>query len=495
MSDTTRGNMPQILYAHASPKSSGEVSLFDESLEGHDFTSTQGPDFTSSRADIAAATEQLRAAGFEILEEGSTATTINIAGPPELYERYFQVPLVTEQREVIRPGSAGERETVTFVDCPTTSLSGLIPTDRSPVVDVVEGVAIEEPVFPFRGTPVNASPPRPGYWHLTVPRKVAELLDADKLHQEGIRGAGVRLAMVDSGWWGGHPYFAERRLSGSVVLGPGAEREDVDENGHGTGESANVFALAPDIDFTMVKANFENILGSFNAAVNQNPRPHIVSNSWGGNVAAPPLTAIGRAMVDSITAAVADGITVVFSAGNGHYGFPAQHPDVIAAGGVYIDNSGGTQASNYASGFRSRIYPDRIVPDVCGLVGMQPHAMYIMLPVPPGCEIDQELSGRNAAVFPEGDETRANDGWAAFSGTSAAAPQIAGICALLREAYPELSPRGIRNALMSSARDVQTGASNPSTNGGSIAGPGHDEATGWGLASASAAVAAAVFQM
>ena len=48
------------------------------------------------------------------------------------------------------------------------------------------------------------------------------------------------------------------------------------------------------------------------------------------------LSAADQALAAAIAAAVAGGITVVFSSGNGHWGFPGQHPDVISAGGVYM---------------------------------------------------------------------------------------------------------------------------------------------------------------
>jgi subtilisin family serine protease len=177
-----------------------------------------------------------------------------------------------------------------------------------------------------------------------------------------------------------------------------------------------------------------------------------------------------------IQKAVADGIIVVFSAGNGHYGFPGSLPEVISAGGTYSDHAKLMQASDYASAFASAVYPGRHVPDVCGLVGMQPHADYILLPIPPGCEIDREC-----AFF---DGTTPMDGWALFSGTSASAPQIAGACALLKQANPGLSPSEIKQVLRRTAKDVARGRANPASDEagqGLPAGPGNDRATGAGL--------------
>lgn len=81
-----------------------------------------------------------------------------------------------------------------------------------------------------------------------------------------------------------------------------------------------------------------------------------------------------------------------------------------------------------------------------------------MLPVEPGDQIDQGLAGN---PFPDGDETKPDDGWAVISGTSAASPQIAGICALLKQAQPGLSPDLVKAILRASTRDVSTGLSIP----------------------------------
>ena len=69
-----------------------------------------------------------------------------------------------------------------------------------------------------------------------------------------------------------------------------------------------------------------------------------------------------------------------------------------------------------------------------------------------------------------------------FSGTSAAAPQLAGVCALMKQANGRLTPADVRAILQRTAVDVTIGAGNPRTGG--IAGPGPDLATGAGLADA-----------
>jgi subtilisin family serine protease len=315
-----------------------------------------------------------------------------------------------------------------------------------------------------------------------MPGDVSLACNADRAHRAGITGKGVKVAMIDSGWYR-HPYFVGRGYRAApVVLGPAAANPLKDESGHGTGESANIFAVAPDIRLLPVKINFVNSLGAFNAAVGLGP--DIITCSWGSSIKFGPLSAANQALAAAIASAVASGIVVIFSAGNGHWGFPGQHPNVVSAGGVYMNVNGALQASNYASGFMSNIYPNRRVPDLSGLVGMQPGASYIMLPVEPGDQIDTSRAG---GTHPPQDETAANDGWAVFSGTSAAAPQLAGAAALVKQACPRLTPAQVRDILKKSARDVTKGKCHANT-GANPATVGPDTATGNGLVNAHKAV-------
>lgn len=329
----------------------------------------------------------------------------------------------------------------------------------------------------------SSLPPRVNYHHLEVPVDVGMVLRADGVHQHGITGRGVLVAMADTGFYR-HPFYAWHGYHYHATLAPDATNVDQDANGHGTAEAANIFSCAPDIDFIGVKFG-PNATLAFKAA--SDLEPAVMTNSWGYNL--PGLTTLPNFLMP-LQAAVLEavnlrGIIVCFSGGNGQIAFPAMMPDVLAVGGVHaradlVGNDFSLEASDYASSFDSLIYPGRHVPDVCGLVGMRPGALYIMLPVPPGSGIDVGVSG---GAYPNRDETASNDGWAAISGTSAASPQIAGVCALLKQAQPGLSPKLAKAVLRASARDVTVGASR----NGQPAGPGHDGATGAGLVNATAA--------
>jgi hypothetical protein len=471
--------MPKVIYANASPNSIGGVSLFEG---GYQINAKTSANFVSEQEVITRAVNRLRHAGFEILQV--SPVTINIAGSQPTYERAFNTKLIAEERPVIKPG--GVKTTGTFIDCPETEMSGLIATAGTTMSDLIEGVAIEEPRYAM-GKSMFA--PHKAYWHLDVPAGISLGCNADKAHRSGITGKGIKVAMVDSGWYK-HPFFVNRGYRAApVVLGPGAANPLKDESGHGTGESANIFACAPDVELLPVKFNFANSLGAFNTAVGLNP--HIITCSWGSDTGtSKTLSAADQALAAAIAAAVAAGIVVVFSAGNGHVGFPGQHPDVISAGGVFMNVDETLRASDYASGFNSIIYPRRRVPDLSGLVGMKPGANYIMLPVEPGDDIDVCKAG---GVHPDRDQTAKNDGWAAFSGTSAAAPQLAGVAALIKQACAKLTPKQIKTIMMSTARDVKTGKCNGTALNPagvtSVVGP--DASTGNGLVDAHKAVLSA----
>ncbi len=467
--------MPDRIFAIASPRSRGGVSMFTPGLLAD---AENVGNFTSEIDDVQRSAAMLQEAGFEVLQ--ATEMMINFSGSRTRFERAFNTKLVAEERETMK--STGRLEFATFIDCPDTAVDGLIETTGTPFEDLIEGIAIESPRYLMAP---SIFPPRKAYWHLNVPADVSVGCNADKAHRGGTTGSGIRIAMVDTGFYR-HPFFESRGYRvAAVTLGPGATLPLKDEVGHGTGESANIFAVAPDIELLPVKAANGTVLvntaGAFNAAVGLNP--HIITNSWGSSRPNGPLSAADQALAAAIAAAVASGIIVVFSAGNGHWGFPGQHPDVISAGGVFMLPDGNTRASDYASGFMSNVYPGRRVPDLSGLVGMLPRAKYIMLPLEAGDEIDATGAG---GTHPNGDETASNDGWAAFSGTSAAAPQLAGAAALVKQACPRLTPAEVRDVLMRTARDVTTGTNHPNFGNAAVVGP--DTATGNGLVDAHRAV-------
>ena len=233
-----------------------------------------------------------------------------------------------------------------------------------------------------------------------------------------------------------------------------------DNHGHGTGECANLLATAPGINFIGVKMG--NTTLGFKTAVDLGPQ--IITNSWGFDFDRPNTQMPNwlRPLYLAILSAVARGITVCFSAGNGEFAFPGSMPEVISVGGVVVDQSLNYTATPYTSGFDSTWFPGRRTPDISGLCGVPPRADYIVLPVQSGSSLEKQ------------------HGWGAFSGTSASSPMVAGVCAILKQAKTSLSPHEIKSLLKFTARDIVQGHNAH----GKPATPGPDGATGFGLVDA-----------
>lgn len=313
--------------------------------------------------------------------------------------------------------------------------------------------------------------PVPPFWNdkfrLRVPGDVAQIMGATAVHRGDITGEGVRVAMVDTGFYH-HPFFLEQGYNFLAVASPDVADHTSDSSGHGTGESANLFATAPGINFIGVKMGNPTL--AFKTATEL--RPQVITCSWGYSKDLPGTSMPNwlKPLYLAVLDAVAKGIIVCFSAGNGHYGFPGSMPEVISVGGVVVTSKLEYAATKYASGFDSTWFPGRSTPDVCGLVGLPPKADYIVLPVQAGSALEKEK------------------GWGAFSGTSAASPMVAGVCSLLKEADPGLGPEQVRSILKYTARDITKGINAH----GKLAKVGPDGATGFGLVDAERAINAVI---
>lgn len=369
-----------------------------------------------------------------------------------------------------------ERKTPTNAKTDVMKASYLVPKQEVPVPpelqDTIEFAYVPTPVAFYASSFIS---PIEDIYHLSLD-EVQLALNAARCHRRGWTGAGIRVAMADTGFEL-HPWFQRNGYRLVPTHSPGSGNPAIDDVGHGTGEAANIFAVAPDCTVFGVKHG-NTTASTLEACIDQNP--HIMTNSWGWSrdeqskaelKAADPNFYNELINVETVLLeAVAAGICVFFSAGNGHFSFPASIKEVIAVGGVTVLETTDKEASSYASSFVSKLYPARRVPDFCGIVGKRgtaPLPGHIMLPVPANSELD----GEN---FPSG---RKGLGWGIFSGTSAASPQAAGAAALIKGISKTLSPETIRSILTQTCVDVTTGKSAM----GDQAGAGLDLATGAGL--------------
>jgi subtilisin family serine protease len=462
----------------------GKESVFGPKSKGLHKTAKA---YHAEKKDRDSVRRDLERSGFQILAE--SALGMSVYAGPDAFEELTGGTI--RPKEKLMYTTNGVREYITYLDIvgdkqPNTLSVGAVKSKTLKV----DGVVLETPrqfhaVFP---SPIPLNSPK---YHLQLPNDVATALSALPAHQQGVRGDGINIVMPDSGWYR-HPYFTANAYNGKtpIIAIPGTDQSK-DPIGHGTGESANIFAIAPGailqpIRGTNTAGKFVGVIAAF--LKGKALSPHIMTNSWGGDNDYPPTSGPDEsdlAFAAEVQDAIDNGILVIFSAGNGQFSIEPQIPGVLAAGGVFIDTNGHMQASDYASGYKSPWFDNVVVPTVCGLVGMQPRAQYLMLPVQPGCELDQSES-----IFDDGEEgdgTTRTDGWALFSGTSAAAPQVAGAAALVLSAKPGLKPAQVIEALAKTATDILVGHSFPQRFN-KPAGPGFDNATGWGLVNAAAAV-------
>ncbi|NUO79044.1 S8 family serine peptidase [candidate division KSB1 bacterium] len=235
---------------------------------------------------------------------------------------------------------------------------------------------------------------------------------------------------------------------------------DADDSGHGTAMFANVLPVAPKAAITMIKADITNVnrVGPKQHAISEalEMKPHVISCSWGtpiGKLSPGPI--LNKYLFSFLIAIIKYKAIILFAAGNKNDKDPegkdteTQWPEVISVGGAYWDFDLELSASSVGHGYKSK--SGRVVPDVCGLCGPSA-APYLILPTQPGSEAD-----KNVAQKP-GDWSTKWPGWIASSGgTSSATAQVAGVCALIKQAYPSANTETVRTILKKTATAVTKG--------------------------------------
>jgi len=410
--------------------------------------------FDSERQNYRDAIREFEREGFKVIAEGRFG--LSILGEKRLVTKFFGTELDLKTVRI----QHGKK-----------SLAVRMPTGKPKLpkgfTKAVDAVTLEQYPIPLE----SATPPGVGYYHLNVPDDIVRLMGASPLHACGYDGSGIKLCMIDDGFLP-HAYYTSRGYD--ITLIPVGTDTMPEGKGHGTGIAANALAIAPAAEFIFLNNQlwiFSIATAAFRAAKDENP--DVITCSWG-------LYNYDAALAAEIADAVSRGIVVTFACGNGgSIYFPGCMDEVVSVGGAYPVEGGGFQASTYASSGECASNAGRQCPDVCGLVGNSPHGVLIMMPTVPGGYYDDE--------FASYDDTATDDGWMCASGTSSAAPQVAGVAALMLQCAPTLTPDEVKQIMEDTARDISAGASAS----GEAAGPGVDLATGHGLVDADAAVGSA----
>jgi len=255
-------------------------------------------------------------------------------------------------------------------------------------------------------------------------RESLELFEMDYIHHTmGFTGEGVTVAVLDTGIDPTHPEFerflVEGRIPGRNLFHDNYDITDSCRDSHGTHVSGTVIAMAPNINLRNypVMVGEESTIGLVIRGVEAAHESSDVMNlSIGYHIVNfhSPITNI-------LNLAALDGTVVVVAVGNDSYdGSPlaiASASLAIAVGASTFDDS-----MAYFSTFGPVLATDHIKPDI----------------VAPGYNIYS---------------TTVN-GYGYLSGTSMAAPHIAGIAALLLEAFPDDSPAEVKARIMNTARPL-----------------------------------------
>ncbi|WP_329261440.1 type VII secretion-associated serine protease mycosin [Streptomyces pseudovenezuelae] len=276
------------------------------------------------------------------------------------------------------------------------------------------------------------------------------------------KGAGVTVAVLDTGVENDHPDLVGNVLTGKDMIGFGATRGDrswarhgtamagiIAGHGHGIGNGDGVMGIAPEAKILPVRVILED--GDPARAKARNTRGNALAEGirWAADHGADVINlSLGDDSAsahpeagedDAVQYALSKGSVVVASAGNGgekgdHISYPAAYPGVIAATAV---DKFGTRAS-----FSTRRWYATVAAPGDDVVIADPDHKYY-------------------------------EGW----GTSAASAFVSGAAALVKAAHPDLTPAQIKRLLEDTARNAPAG--------------GRDDSRGFGFIDPAAALKAA----
>lgn len=285
----------------------------------------------------------------------------------------------------------------------------------------------------------------------------ASIIRADELWGKGIDGSGVKIAVIDSGIDGtpSHPAFQDRIVYEKSFVtsnfGYDTEEDARDYHGHGThvagiaagGDIMEYPGIAYGADLYNLKAadmsgysTQESLLAAIDEAINQNV--HVISISLGFSNSYP--WGSEDELSIAVDSAVDAGIIVVVAAGN--EGSEGEYASISSpASARKVITVGATNGSYHVASFSSRgpSFGYKVDPDVVA-PGVQ-----IIAPLASGCVIERAYE---ALVNVE------LENYIILTGTSMAAPVVAGAAALLKQQFPSASPSAIRGAIQESAMNM-----------------------------------------
>jgi subtilisin family serine protease len=281
-------------------------------------------------------------------------------------------------------------------------------------------------------------------------------------------GAGVTVAVVDTGVDTDHPDLRDRVTLCRDFTGDRVRKRCVDEHGHGThvagtvaadggADGRGIYGVAPASEIFALKAC------SAEGECEADPLSDAVRTATdrGADVVVLSLGGRSEPRIEAATEYATDrGVAVVAASGNagpelGSILYPAAHPNVIAVGAVGPRVSERVEPGNYhVPEFSSRGVDEPFSNESDASIDVAAPGVGVLSPVPGG-------------------------GYTAKTGTSMAAPHVAGLAAkILAGASKPLSPSELRAELHERAPRYDVTA-------GRHAREGYDPASGFGIATVS----------
>ncbi len=291
------------------------------------------------------------------------------------------------------------------------------------------------------------------------PGQVASLIEADKLHQRGITGAGVDVALIDTGV----APVAGLDAEGAVIVGPDLSFDPqgsdmpagIDAYGHGT-HMASLIAgrgttqtrgIAPGVRILDMKVGASNgavdvsqVIAAINWVDQHRDEPgmdvRVLNLSYGTDGVQPYQV---DPLAHAVETAWRHGIVVVVAAGNsgGALVNPAIDPYVLTVGAADMGRSVASPYDDEVADFSSVGTPARRVDVVAPGVSLAAARV-------PGSQVDEEHP-----------EARVGSTQIRGSGTSQAAAVVSGAVALLLQQRPDLTPDQVKQVLTGSAEPLR----------------------------------------
>ena len=258
-------------------------------------------------------------------------------------------------------------------------------------------------------------------------------IGAQGAYAKGATGNGVTIGVIDSGIDLTHPDLAPNILGGSIDIVDNGSPADLDGHGtgvagvaaavknnslaHGVAFNAKILAVKAIDDATLTFSDVD-LTNAVNYAVSRGA--DVINMSLGGPFPGSP------GFAAALQAATAAGVIIVAAAGNDGNAFTPNYPAAYAGDTGYnglVVAVGAVTGANTIASFSN----------ICG------------------------PADRNFCVFAPGvsvPTTALGGGSTSISGTSFAAPHVAGAVAVILQAFPSMTPSQVMNVLLTSATDL-----------------------------------------